>query len=294
MKRLYYLIVIVLISSLVLTGCSVLSNVGQVPATSQTKVKPNGNLSGAQTYDWYLSADVMPVPPYGSGDIPDSDTLSKLIVNQPNGNVEVAVTGAMNKLDPLTEYTVYLSKPYEPYEFTGWNVGGTYVINVVYLNVDYPETLILTQIGVEITGVSLDTIPPGSYFTVYDGSVNGNVIDIYANKGSLVVHMTGTIAADGSMSGTWADVSPGTRIGTWASTSGAAVKTHSGNAGWPGLFTTTIQPFTFTTNEFGSGSWHVNLRDSNFPLEGGTFTLSVWINKGGTILISENFEVVVD
>jgi hypothetical protein len=38
MKKLYYLIVIVLISSLVLTGCSLLSNVGQVPTTEK---KPN-------------------------------------------------------------------------------------------------------------------------------------------------------------------------------------------------------------------------------------------------------------
>jgi len=38
MKKLYYLIVIVLISSLVLTGCSLLSNVGQVPTTGQSGV----------------------------------------------------------------------------------------------------------------------------------------------------------------------------------------------------------------------------------------------------------------
>jgi len=38
MKKLYYLIVIVLISSLVLTGCSVLSDISQVPATGQSEV----------------------------------------------------------------------------------------------------------------------------------------------------------------------------------------------------------------------------------------------------------------
>ena len=38
MKKLYYLIVIVLISSLVLTGCSLLSNIGQAPATGQSGI----------------------------------------------------------------------------------------------------------------------------------------------------------------------------------------------------------------------------------------------------------------
>ena len=38
MKKLYYLIVIVLISSLVLTGCSLLSNIGQAPATEQSGI----------------------------------------------------------------------------------------------------------------------------------------------------------------------------------------------------------------------------------------------------------------
>jgi len=47
MKKLYYLIVLTLILGLVLTGCSLLSNVGQVPATGQSgisgTVKSNGS-----------------------------------------------------------------------------------------------------------------------------------------------------------------------------------------------------------------------------------------------------------
>lgn len=38
MKKLYYLIIIVLISSLVLVGCSLLSNISQVPTTNQSEV----------------------------------------------------------------------------------------------------------------------------------------------------------------------------------------------------------------------------------------------------------------
>jgi len=297
MKKFIYLLVLVLILGLVLSGCSLLSNVGQVPTTSQTKVKPTGtgNLAGAEKVPWNLSGAVM-LPPWGLHDIPYSDTASKLIVNQPNGNTEVTITGAMNGLDSSTTYTVCLADSYEPYIYTGWNVGGTYVINVVYLNVDYPETLILTQSGVDITGVSLDTNPyaPASHFTIDDGTVIDNVINIYANHGSLVVHMVGTIAADGSMSGTWADVSPGTRIGTWASTSGGAVKTYTGGTVWPGLFNTQ-ETFTFMTDAYGSGSWHINLRDSDFS-NLGIHNLSVWINDTSinkTILISNNFQVEV-
>ena len=294
MKKFSYLIVLALILGLVLTGCSFLSDISQVPATEQTKAKPAGN-PGAQTYDWHLSADVMPVPPYGSMDIPGSDTASKLIVNQPNGNTEVTITGVMNGLNPNTTYTVILSNEYTPYVYTGWNVDGAYVINVEYLNVNYPETLILTQSGIEITGVSLDTIPPGSFFAVYAGTVNGNVIDIYAHKGSLVVHMSGTIAADGSMSGDWADELPGTRSGAWTTTSGAAVETHTGDTGWSLAFYS-YPRFTFLTDADGAGSWHLNLRDENFN-GAGEYTLSVWINVNEpwkTILISDNFDVTVD
>lgn len=63
--------------------------------------------------------------------------------------------------------------------------------------------------------------------------------------------------------------------------------------GWSGLFTSTIQPFTFTTDIEGDGSWHLNLRDSDFGGKVGTFSLSVWINEGATILISDNFQVTV-
>ena len=104
------------------------------------------------------------------------------------------------------------------------------------------------------------------------------------NQGYSVT-VTGTIASDGSMSGT----SPW----EWHTTSGAATLA-SGSTGWSGLFTSTVPAFTFTTDEFGAESWHINLRDSDFPVAG-TYTLSVWINEAGlTMLISDNFEVIVE
>ena len=258
--------------------------------------KPTG-LGGAQTYAWYLSGAVMPIPPYSYSDIPGSDTASKLIVNQPNGNTEVTITGVMNGLNPNTTYTVYLSKRYTPYVFTGWNVAGSYVVNVEYLGINYSENLVLAQSGTNITGVFLELVGGGSRWIINSGSVIGSALDFYgyyeANS-TMTVHFSGTIAADGSISGNWNDVTGLSRTGTWTTTTGTATKTHTGSAGWPGLFTSTVQPFTFTTDAYGSGSWHVNLTDANFPGPG-TYTLSVWINAaGGTLLISDNFDVKVD
>jgi hypothetical protein len=143
-------------------------------------VKPTYNLAAAEEVAWHVSAEVGPVPPYGDGDILGSDTSSKLIVNQPKGNTEVAMTGVMNGLNPNTVYTVLLSK---------------------------------------------------GYFTT----------PVY----------------------------------------------------WPGLFTSTIPTFTFTTDEYGSGSWHITLRDTIFT-GAGTYALSVWVNSPSrTILISNTFTVVV-
>lgn len=300
MKKYCFLIIITLILCLVLTGCELLSNVGQVPTASQTKVKPVGNLAGAQTYAWYLSRDVMPVPPYGSVDIIGSDTASKLIVNQPNGNVEVTVTGVMNGLDPYTEYTVYLSNSYEPYVFTGWNVVGDWVLRLHYGGSTYIHDLVI-NVQSDGTFVGTGGYPAGSgpeYDYPYNETVNGT-IDIVT--GAIIIHSeyendyyfdaTGTIAPNGTMSGNW--TGKGQPTYTWESISGQATN-HTGDTYWTGLFTDTVPPFTFVTDADGSGSWHVNLRDSDFPVEG-TYTLSVWINEaGGTILISDTFNVTVD
>ena len=297
MKKLIYLIVSALILSLVLTGC-LLTNVGQVPATEQTKVKPEG--LGAQTYAWYLSADVMPVPPYGSRDIPGSDSASKLIVNQPNGAVEVTITGVMNGLTPNTVYTVYLSKGYTPYVYTGWSIMGDWTFRGVYSGSNYDHDYTITQQTGNIfsgTGGYPAGGPPYSITETINGTIDAMTGEItlfyidYDNSNYWSV-ATGIINPDGTITGTWGNDSQGYGH-PWYSISGNAVKTHTGSTGWPGLFTGTVQPFTFTTDDSGSGSWHVNLRNSDFS-ETGTFTLSVWINVGLTILISDNFEVVVD
>lgn len=260
--------------------------------------KPAGNLASAVKVPWNLSAAVMPAPPYGSFDIPGSDTASKLIVNQPNGNTEVTITGAMNGLNPNTTYTVFLANGYTPYVFTGWNVTGSYTINATINGAgSYTEYLVLDQSGTGITGTSLALAGNASPWTIESGTVNGTTVEFLAHYNavpSLHAQFNATIAGDGSMTGTWHDVAPGTRTGNWSTTVGAAGKTHTGDDWYTGLFTATVQPFTFTTDEFGAGSWHVNLKDTDFS-ELGSYTLSVWINEAGlTMLVSNNFQVLAE
>ena len=296
MKKLSYLIVLVLILGLVLTGCSLLSNVGQVPVTSQTKVKPTGNLAGAEEVPWNLSGDVMPVPPWGLSDIVDSDTASKLIVNQPNGNVEVAVTGVMKGLNPNTVYTVWPSNKWSTSE--KWNIVGDWSLRFM-LGGAYEHDMIVTFQNM-YTGVFSGTgyyIPNISYTWDIQGTsiVVGNTIIldlIYTGSNpGYTVHAVGTIDNDGTIiSGSWS--SSANQSGTWSSYSGVANKETVGN-GYPGLFSGQ-QTFTFLTDADGAGSWHFNLKDADFPGPG-TYDLSVWINKpGATILISDNFKVIVD
>jgi hypothetical protein len=147
----------------------------------------------------------------------------------------------------------------------------------------------------DFSGTGYYTTDPG-YTWVIDGTseVIGDSITLdltYTGKNAgYTVHAVGTIDASGAIiNGTWS--SSASQSGPWSSTSGAATKETVG-AGYPGLFHDQ-QTFTFKTDEFGAGSWHVNLRDADFPSVG-NFELSVWINDGPTRLISDNFQVVVD
>ncbi|MBA7632694.1 hypothetical protein ES703_40246 [subsurface metagenome] len=253
--------------------------------------KPTDNNASAQKVAWNLSGAVMPVPPYGTLDIPGSDVASKLIVNQPNGNTVVTITGVMKGLNPNTTYTVYLSKGYTKY--TPTDVKGTY--KWLVLN-KYLHDLVITTQNPDGTFSGTGGYPsgnspytgPGQTSEIITGHFTGNQITFTTtysgpyNPGYSAT-VSGTIAADGTMSGN----SPW----EWHTTSGNATLA-SGSKGFPGLFTSTIQPFTFTTDEFGAGNWHINLKDADFS-SAGNFDLSVWINVAGrTILISDVFTVV--
>lgn len=246
--------------------------------------KPDENKAGAQKINWNLSGAVMPVPPYGSGDIIGSDIASKLIVNQPNGKVGATITGAMNGLTPNTTYTVYLSKGYDKY--IPLNIIGTYKWMVLDT---YEHDMVIEHQDSDGTFTGHGGYPAGGhpYLTTetITGQVTGNQITFTTTYGSepynpgYVANVSGTIASNGTMSGT----SPW----EWHTTVGH-VTLASGPTGWPGLLNT-VQPFTFTTNDSGSGSWHLNLKSNDITA---VSSFSVWINgNGGTILISENITI---
>jgi hypothetical protein len=260
--------------------------------------KPADNLAGAQKVAWNLSAKVMPVPPYGLSDITGSDTASKLIVNRPNGKTVATITGAMNGLDSNTTYTVFLSNGYTPYVDTGWNIAGSWVFRAEYYGGTYDHDITITSQNSNGDFSGTGGYPAGGPYSITE-TITGN---INVMTGAITIHgvynngytydITASVASDGTISGTWGNAGQGYGH-LYYSMSGQAVKTHIGSAGWTGLFTSTVQPFTFTTDASGAGSWHVNLTAADFPGKG-TYQLSVWINgAGGTMLISDTFSVTI-
>ena len=241
--------------------------------------KPSDNKAGAKTYEWHLSGEVMPVPPYGSLDILGSDIASKLIVNRPNGNVTTNVTGVMGGLHPNTTYTVYLSNGYTSYTPKSvlgtwkWTVLGTYVHDITIDSQNSDGTFSGT--GGWPTGSN-----PYQTSEIITGQIVGNNVTFtttYLGPYNLgyTVTVTGTINPDGSISGS----SPW----SWYTSAGTVVPA-AGSTGWPGLLPG-VSTFTFTTDSEGEGSWHYNFKGVAL----GAF--SVWINGGGaTILISDSIE----
>lgn len=243
--------------------------------------------NGIEKYKFYLSADLMPVPPYGTGDIEGSDIKSKLLVNQPNGANLAVVTGIMKGLLPETEYTVYISNGYKDV-VSVWNVLGEYTYTFLHNGIEYPHTLTLeTQEGGIITGSGSNT--DGTVLETITGTIIGNTMTLTVSYvGSTYEYsMELTIAEDGSFSGFTLPGAP--HEATITSVTGNAVleEVEVTATTWTGLLTEDIQPFTFITDEEGNGSWHINITDSQVVLEEGMIDFSVWINDGGTILISE-------
>ncbi len=115
-----------------------------------------------------------------------------------------------------------------------WNTTGSYVVNMNYLGTDYPHDWNLTQdMSGNLTGSGGSPAGANTYtWTITSGSVSGDTIDFMANYTATpdavtpqtTMHVTGTIAPGGTMSGTWSDNYQGSeRTGTWTTTSGNAV-----------------------------------------------------------------------
>ncbi len=168
---------------------------------------------------------------------------------------------------------------------TTWNTTGNYVFTFNYLGSDYAHDVSLVQSGSDnLTGNGGNPAGGSHVYTwVLDsGTVSGNVVDFYAHYTAsadavsplTTMHVMGSVALNGTMSGTWTDnYQNGNRSGTWRSTTGnAVIKTSStvfisGNTstgenqpGW--LFNrdvTTSTPFEFNTasSSVGTGSLYV-------------------------------------
>lgn len=116
-----------------------------------------------------------------------------------------------------------------------WDAAGTYVVAFEYLGSDYTHDVTLAQSATgTITGNGGSPVGANVYtWMINTGSVSGNVIDFtaqYTATADAVVplttmHVIGTIASTGAMSGTWSDnYQGGVRAGTWKTTSGVADK----------------------------------------------------------------------
>ncbi|GAH59867.1 unnamed protein product, partial [marine sediment metagenome] len=117
-----------------------------------------------------------------------------------------------------------------------WNVSGSWIISFEYLGLYYLHDVNLTQTVTTVGGSGgyLAGVLPYTYeWTITSGSVTDSNISLTMEytKGAIgtTMTMTGTIAPDGTMSGTWSDdLIIGGRIGSWSSTSGIATAIVTG------------------------------------------------------------------
>lgn len=114
-----------------------------------------------------------------------------------------------------------------------YDVTGSYVMNVNYLGTDYAHDMVLAQSATgTLSGHGGSPAGANVYtWVVTSGSVSGNAVDFYANYTATAdavtplttMHVMGTVATTGMMSGTWSDnYQGGARSGTWTTASGTA------------------------------------------------------------------------
>src|SRR3990167_2966424 len=97
-----------------------------------------------------------------------------------------------------------------------WDVTGSWVVAFDYLGTPYSHDMVLTQDSAgDLTGSG--GYPAGGThvytWVLTSGSVDGSTIDFYADYTAsadavtpqTTMHVVGTIADDGTMSGTWSD-----------------------------------------------------------------------------------------
>lgn len=113
-----------------------------------------------------------------------------------------------------------------------WNVTGNYEItfhlNGDVTNTPYVHHATLTQSSSTVTGDGgYPATGTDAYHWIATGTQTGDSLNLTAvyNLGAIgtTMHMTGTIASDGTVTGTWDDDFGGARTGTWSITKGVSV-----------------------------------------------------------------------
>jgi len=116
---------------------------------------------------------------------------------------------------------------------TTWDTTGSYVINMNYMGTDYPHDMSLVQNGIDQVSGNGGSPAGGNVYTwlIDSGFVLNDTIDFWAYYTATpdavtpqtALHVMGTIAGDGTMSGTWTDTyQGGHREGTFSTVTGTA------------------------------------------------------------------------
>jgi len=163
-----------------------------------------------------------------------------------------------------------------------WDVTGAYVVTFD----GYQHDMSLTQDNSgNVTGNG--GYPAGGPFTyawaITSGTVVGNAMNLTADytlgATGTTMHMTGTIAPSGSMSGAWDDNYGGSRVGTWSTVSGNA-------AVLPGSLA--AEDFGVVNYDAGGGLGILKGYTAGFGLTDATFTgaqsVVVQLFSGATLL----------
>jgi hypothetical protein len=143
---------------------------------------------------------------------------------------------------------------------TAWNVNGTYTINFMQTGDPTTYTHDATISNQKANGnyTISGGYPAGGPHTFawagtgkVSGSTVTNSVDYTVGAPGTHMDMTGTIASNGSMSGTWTDnYGGGNRTGTWSTASGTATPAFAGCRG----------EGTFRYSDANNASYRANIR----------------------------------
>jgi hypothetical protein len=158
-----------------------------------------------------------------------------------------------------------------------WNTTGTYVVDMHYLGTDNNHDMVLTQDALgNLTGHGGSPAGANTYtWVITSGTVSSSTIDFLANYTATadavtpqtVLHVTGTIAPDGTISGTWSDnYQGGARSG--------ALTTVSGNATPIASSTEALSAQDFGVVNYDTGLGILKGYSAGFGLTNATGTLA--------------------